>query len=356
MQLALENVTKRFGDVTAVRHVSLEIEGGEFVCFLGPSGCGKTTLLRLVAGLDTPDEGYIRLGENDLTGVSARDRNFGMVFQSYSLFPSMNVARNVAYGLHCRRWPREKIPQRVREILELVHLAEQIDRYPSQLSGGQQQRVALARALAPEPGVLLLDEPLSALDAKVRMTLREEVRRVQRRLGITTIMVTHDQQEALTMADRVVVMNDGVIEQVDEPTELYGSPATAFVADFVGAMNFLEARAEPDGRVRLAGGTVLGCANWRTDAPPGTPVRLAVRPEDARLARSGSGGGDTINARVEWIEFLGSSYRVDLRMEGGETQFLSAELSANAIREHGLTEGETVVVTLPTEHLWVYPV
>jgi iron(III) transport system ATP-binding protein len=356
MQLALEEVTKRFGEVTAVRHVSLEIARGEFVCFLGPSGCGKTTLLRLVAGLETPDEGRIRLGDNDLTGVSARDRNFGMVFQSYSLFPSMNVARNVAYGLHCRRWPPEKIPQRVREILELVHLAGQTDRYPSQLSGGQQQRVALARALAPEPGVLLLDEPLSALDAKVRMTLREEVRRVQRRLGITTIMVTHDQKEALTMADRVVVMNDGVIEQVDEPTELYGSPATAFVADFVGAMNFLEARAESAGRVRLAGGTVLDCANWRTDVQAGAPVRLAVRPEDTRLDRGADGGVDTIDARVEWIEFLGSSYRVDLRMQGAEAQLFSAELSANAIRERGLREGETVVVTLPAEHLWVYPV
>jgi iron(III) transport system ATP-binding protein len=354
MHLALQDVTKRFGDVTAVRDVSLEIATGEFVCFLGPSGCGKTTLLRLVAGLDTPDQGAIRLGETDLTGISARDRNFGMVFQSYSLFPSMNVARNVAYGLHCRRWPREKIPQRVREVLELVHLTEQFDRYPSQLSGGQQQRVALARALAPEPAVLLLDEPLSALDAKVRMTLREEVRRVQRRLGITTIMVTHDQQEALTMADRVVVMNDGVIEQVDEPTELYGAPATAFVADFVGAMNFLEARAEAGGRVRLAGGTILDCANWRTDAAPGTPVRLAVRPEDTSLDRGGPEGTDTIDARVEWIEFLGSSYRVDLRMTDDEAHLLRAELSANAIREQGLSEGDPVVVTLPTEHLWVY--
>jgi iron(III) transport system ATP-binding protein len=354
MHLVLEDVTKRFGDVTAVRDVSLEIAKGEFVCFLGPSGCGKTTLLRLIAGLDTPDEGSIRLADTDLTGTNARDRNFGMVFQSYSLFPSMNVARNVAYGLHCRHWPRENIAQRVREVLDLVHLAEQFDRYPSQLSGGQQQRVALARALAPEPGVLLLDEPLSALDAKVRMTLREEVRRVQRRLGVTTIMVTHDQQEALTMADRVVVMNDGVIEQVDEPTELYGAPATAFVADFVGAMNFLEARAESGGQVRLAGGTILNCANWRTVAEPGAPVRLAVRPEDTRLARGGSGGADTIDARVEWIEFLGSSYRVDLRMAGDETQLLRAELSANAIREQGLREGEQVVVTLPTEHLWVY--
>jgi iron(III) transport system ATP-binding protein len=355
MHLALEDVTKRFGEVTAVRQVRLGVARGEFVCFLGPSGCGKTTLLRLIAGLERADEGRIRLGGEDLTGVSARDRNFGMVFQSYSLFPNMTVARNVAYGLQSRKWSREKIPQRVREMLDLVHLGDHADRYPSQLSGGQQQRIALARALASEPGVLLLDEPLSALDAKVRMTLREEVRRLQRRLAITTIMVTHDQQEALTMADRVVVINNGLVEQVGEPTEVYGGPATAFVADFVGKMNFLEAQVEADDRVRLPGGTVLKCANWRTQALPGARVRLAVRPEDARLARGRSGESGCLNVRIDWIEFLGASYRVDLRMEGGEAQSLSAELSANAIREQGLREGESVEIILPTEHLWVYP-
>ncbi len=355
MQLGIDGVTKRFENVIAVRDIHLDVAQGELVCFLGPSGCGKTTLLRLVAGLETPDAGRIRLGDADVTNVRARDRNFGMVFQSYSLFPGMTVARNIAYGLACRRWPRERIPERVMEMLDIVHLAEQAERLPSQLSGGQQQRVALARALAPEPRVLLLDEPLSALDARVRATLREEVRRIQRRLGITTIMVTHDQEEALTMADRVVVMNDGAIEQVGEPSELYSAPATAFVADFVGAMNFLNARAENEGRVRLTEDVVIRCANWRTDAHPGEPVRLAVRPEDARVGPASGRGSDAIGARVDWIEFLGSSFRVDLHIEGSDSQTLRVELSANAMRERGLVEGDAVAVALPQEHLWVYP-
>ena len=354
MYLSIEGITKRFGTTLAVRDLSLAITEAELVCFLGPSGCGKTTLLRLIAGLEQPDAGCIRLAGSDLAGIGARDRNFGMVFQSYSLFPSMTVGRNVAYGLECRRWPAARIADRVAEMLSMVGLSGEANRHPQQLSGGQQQRVALARALAPEPRVLLLDEPLSALDAKVRLALRGEVRRLQKRLGITTILVTHDQEEALTMADRIVLMNAGVIEQIGEPTELYGNPATAFVADFVGTMNFLEAVALGGDRVRLACGVEQRCTNWRADASPGTPVKVAIRPEDVRFGdEAGATGG--IPASVGWVEFLGASFRVDLHLPGATPQTLRVQLPPSTLRERDLGEGVDVSIALPAEHLWVYP-
>ena len=353
MFLRLRNVTKRFGPLKAVDSVSLDIEEGELICFLGPSGCGKTTLLRLVAGLEEADSGQVLLAGDDLVKTAERDRNFGMVFQSYSLFPNMSVARNVAYGLECRKWKRNDVAARVAEMLELVHLEDQEAKYPSQLSGGQQQRVALARALAPMPYVLLLDEPLSALDAKVRGTLRGEIRKLQQRLGITTIMVTHDQEEALTIADRVVVMNDGVIEQVGPPTEIYGDPATAFVADFIGTMNFLDARAGADGTVRLDG-TEIHCANWCLQARPDQPVRLAIRPEDLRLLSGGNDTPNSVTAQVDWIEFIGSTYRIDLLLGDGQGQKLKTELSANAMREMKLSKGMRLSAVLPAKLLWVY--
>ncbi len=353
MFLSLRDVTKRFGSLTAVDSVNLDIEEGELICFLGPSGCGKTTLLRLVAGLERMDAGRIEMAGKDLSKTAERDRNFGMVFQSYSLFPNMPVGKNVAYGLECRKWRREEIRARVDELLTLVHLTSEIEKYPSQLSGGQQQRVALARALAPEPYVLLLDEPLSALDAKVRLTLRGEVRKLQQDLGITTIMVTHDQEEALTMADRIVVMNVGGIEQVGAPAEIYGDPATSFVADFIGTMNFLDSRASTDGRVRL-GTTEIDCANWRVEPRPDQPVRLAVRPEDVRIAEGSDSQPNTVTARVEWIEFLGSTYRITLALGGDENQKFKTELSANMMRDLNFSIGTDLPVVLPPERLWVY--
>ena len=277
MFLSLRGVTKRFGEVTAVENVDLDIAEGEFVCFLGPSGCGKTTLLRLVAGLEALSSGQILLNGEDLTALPARRRNFGVVFQSYSLFPNMTVARNVAYGLECRKWPRAETDARVREMLDLVHLGAHRDKHPHELSGGMQQRVALARALAPRPAVLLLDEPLSALDAKVRESLRGEIRDVQQRLGITTIMVTHDQDEAMEMADRIVVMNRGRIEQVGSADTLYWEPETRFVGEFIGRINIIEAPGRPARRQGCSPSAPSMSSSWRT-------ARLA-RPCRASFAR-----------------------------------------------------------------------
>src|SRR5512140_2238120 len=237
--LELTGVQKRFGDVAAVLDFNLAAERGEFVSFLGPSGCGKTTTLRMIAGFEQPTGGTIAVNGTDITHRSPNQRNVGMVFQSYALFPNMTVAGNIGFGLKVRKRPKAEIDRRVQELLALIHLEGRGDRYPYQLSGGQQQRVALARALAIEPQVLLLDEPLSALDAKIRIVLRKEIRAIQRQLGITTIYVTHDQEEALSLSDRVVVMHDGKMEQIAAPTELYSRPATSFVAEFVGLSNRL---------------------------------------------------------------------------------------------------------------------
>jgi len=251
--LKVENVTKKFGDFTAIKDICLEVFESEFVCFLGPSGCGKTTLLRAIAGLDIQTHGRIEQAGRDISNLPPTERDFGIVFQSYALFPNLTVFKNVAYGLENRKTAKADIAARVDELLQLVGMPDQGPKYPAQLSGGEQQRVALARALATSPGLLLLDEPLSALDAKVRVRLRHEIKELQRKLGVTTIMVTHDQEEALTMADRIVVMNEGVIDQVGTPLEIYRRPASPFVADFIGAMNFLSAVAGGDGTVRIDG-------------------------------------------------------------------------------------------------------
>ncbi|HEX5079908.1 MAG TPA: ATP-binding cassette domain-containing protein, partial [Geminicoccaceae bacterium] len=301
MFLELREVAKRFGEVVAVDGVSLAVAEGEFVCFLGPSGCGKTTLLRLIAGLEIADAGEIRLGGRDLAPVPARLRNFGVVFQSYSLFPNMTVAKNVAYGLECRRWPAARLRARVEAMLALVHLADQAAKYPAQLSGGQQQRVALARALAPEPPVLLLDEPLSALDAKVREELRGEIRDLQRELGITTVMVTHDQDEAMEMADRIVVMNRGRIAQVGTAFELYTLPANRFVAEFIGRMNVLRLTANGEGRPCLCGQPLA----LDGDAPLRAAL-IGVRPEDVLLGERAGDAGIHVRGVVEKAVFLGN--------------------------------------------------
>src|SRR5579862_6969579 len=249
--LELRDIRKEFGNFTALKGVSLAVHPGELVCFLGPSGCGKTTLLRIIAGLEVQTSGTVIQAGRDISRLPAMKRDYGIVFQSYALFPNLTIFDNVAYGLVNRRKGQDEIKRRVGELLRLVGLPDAGTKYPGQLSGGQQQRIALARALASAPGLLLLDEPLSALDALERLRLRGEIRALQKRLGVTTIMVTHDQEEALSMADRVVVMNQGVIEQTGTPQQIYRVPASAFVADFVGKVNAISAVAEDGGRFRV---------------------------------------------------------------------------------------------------------
>jgi iron(III) transport system ATP-binding protein len=339
MFLDLRGVTKRFDAIVAVDAVSLGVEEGEFVCFLGPSGCGKTTLLRVIAGLEIADAGEIRLGGHDLAPVPARLRNFGVVFQSYSLFPNMTVARNVAYGLECRKWPAERSRGRVDAMLALVHLADQAHKYPAQLSGGQQQRVALARALAPEPPVLLLDEPLSALDAKVREELRGEIRDLQKELGITTVMVTHDQDEAMEMADRIVVMNQGRIAQIGTAFELYTEPANRFVAEFIGRMNVLRLDRGSNGTAELAGFPIR-IDGAGAELPASGPILIGVRPEEL-VACQGDGGANRVTGAVEKVVFLGNVTRVTLALAD---QRLMVELRGRA---EGPERGTPLSVELP---------
>jgi len=350
--LRIERLIKQFGAFTALNDVSLEVFPGEFVCFLGPSGCGKTTLLRAIAGLDIQTAGRIFQGGKEISTLPASKRDFGIVFQSYALFPNLTVAANVAYGLVSRGVAKVERQTRVVDLLRLVGMPEAARKYPAQLSGGQQQRVALARALALSPGLLLLDEPLSALDARVRAHLRSEIRQLHQRLQITTIMVTHDQEEALTMADRIVVMNQGVIEQVGTPTEVYRKPSSAFVADFVGTTNFLPAVVSGANQVRYAG-IDLAC---ELDVKPGVghDVTLAVRPEDIVVRGVGERTPNAIRANVVDVEFLGAFCRIDLVARGGEARIL-ADFSINVMRDLGVDVGKDMLIALPPERLRVFP-
>jgi iron(III) transport system ATP-binding protein len=350
--LRIRDLTKRFGAFTALRDISLEIHQGEFVCFLGPSGCGKTTLLRAIAGLDPQDEGTIEIGGRDVSNLPPAARDYGIVFQSYALFPNLTVAANVGYGLVNQRKSRAAIDERVNELLTLVGLRDQEKKYPVQLSGGQQQRVALARALATSPGLLLLDEPLSALDARVRVRLREEIRALQRRLGVTTIMVTHDQEEALSMADRIVVMNQGAIEQVGTPEEIYRKPATAFVADFVGAMTFLDGKLAAPRRVSI-GNIELACADDRA-LPSGTALRIGFRPEEVKVRNLAADTPNRLAARIDQLEFLGSFCRARLALDDAPGVSLHADFSANLMHDLGLAEGQPLTIALPPDALRVF--
>jgi putative spermidine/putrescine transport system ATP-binding protein len=316
--LTLTGIQKRFGLSVAVEDFNLAAERGEFVSFLGPSGCGKTTTLRMIAGFEVPTAGTITVDGADITHRSPNQRNVGMVFQSYALFPNMTVADNVGFGLRVRRQPKAKIRKRVSELLELIHLPDKADRYPYQLSGGQQQRVALARALAIEPQVLLLDEPLSALDAKIRVILRAEIRAIQRSLGITTVYVTHDQEEALSLSDRIVVMSEGRIEQIGTPFEVYNFPATAFVASFVGTLNVLTARVVEAATGRLSvNGQEIRAAKPITAAGDGARVTVALRPE--MMSMGEGGGSDLLRAVVQDVTFLGSVVRIRVRLAESAT-------------------------------------
>lgn len=339
--LNLVDIEKNYGDFVALKRLSLSIPSGEFVCFLGPSGCGKTTLLRLIAGLDRQSAGRVEIDGRDLSHAPPAERDYGIVFQSYALFPNLTIAANIAYGLIGKS--KNERRARVSEMLELVGLPGIEGKYPGQLSGGQQQRVALARALAPSPKLLLLDEPLSALDARVRLTLRQQICALHRRLGLTTIMVTHDQEEALTMADRIVVMNHGTIEQSDTPRAIYARPASRFVAEFVGTMNLLPAEILATGRVRI-GAIELGCA----DNLPLGPVTLAFRPEDVELDPVAT--VNRLTATLESLEFLGPYQRARLRLDGLE-QTLLADFSAHQIRTGQMVPGQTLSVGVAPERL-----
>ena len=316
--LDISHLEKDFGSTRVVRDFSLAVEQGEFVSFLGPSGCGKTTVLRMVAGFETPTRGSIRIDGRDMVPLRPNQRNIGMVFQAYALFPNLTVAQNIAFGLRIAGIPRAEIATRVEEMLALIHLPDLGQRYPYQLSGGQQQRVALARALAVRPKVLLLDEPLSALDAKIRVSLRQEIRAIQRRLGITTIFVTHDQEEALSMSDRIVVMNGGVAEQVGDPFTVYNRPVTSFVANFVGTLTVLDATlTDPAAGLVDVGGQPVRLGR-PVPAAAGTRLPLSLRPES--LSPTGT-GACTLTGQVTSVDFLGSVVRVRLAIAGQSLSF-----------------------------------
>jgi putative spermidine/putrescine transport system ATP-binding protein len=341
--LQLENLHRQFGSFKALNGIDITLGEGEFLSLLGPSGCGKTTALRIVAGFDRPNAGRIVIEGKDLHGVPPNKRDMGMVFQAYSLFPNMTARQNVEFGLKIRGRDKSDRSKRVGDLLELVGLGHAGDRYPHQLSGGMQQRVALARALAIEPRVLLLDEPLSALDAKVRVQLREEIRRIQLELGITTLYVTHDQEEALAISDHVAVMYGGVIEQMGTPSEMYTAPKTPFVAEFIGTMNRLEARVVDgsQGEVEHAGKRLrIDAARGRSN---GERLLILIRPEalDLQAAGGANGNGNVLTAEVVTQTFLGPVTR--LKMTGG----LIADMST--ARASALPVGASVVATVPSE-------
>jgi spermidine/putrescine ABC transporter ATP-binding subunit len=309
-------VARRFGSIAALKGVDLRVEPGELVTLLGPSGSGKTTLLKLIAGFDSPDAGTIVLSGRDITWAPPAARNIGMVFQNYALFPHLTVARNIAFPLQMRRMPQAEIARRVQDVLRMIGLADYGDRLPKALSGGQQQRVALARAIVFDPGLLLLDEPFGALDRKLREQMQLEVRRLQRRLRLTTIFVTHDQEEALVLSDRIVVMNDGRIIQVDTPTRLYRSPSCRFVADFLGESNLFRGQCREDGTIVLGGGTVLRgpVANGHA---PGTAVEVLLRPERLRPLVPGESAENRFSAEVIEVIYLGNASKYRLRLDDG---------------------------------------
>ncbi len=317
--LKIQNITKKFGGFTALNNVSFELEKGEFLCLLGPSGCGKTTLLRIIAGLEEPDSGNIFLNGKDITNLHPSSRNFGIVFQSYALFPNMTAYENLAFALKNKKNSKGDIKKRIENLLNLVNLTPVKHKYPSQLSGGEQQRVALARALALNPDFLLLDEPLSALDAKVRNRLRIEIRETQEKLNITTIMVTHDQEEALTIADRIVVMNEGRIMQIDTPQAVYEFPANPFVADFIGEINFIEKNS----------------------------IINAIRPENIHIGQNGG-----IEATLRHKEFRGAFYRLTLSLKENN-QLIKVDIPSS--RKIILPEnGEKLFIEFPIEKLINY--
>ena len=343
--LEIRGIQKKFDNFTALRNIDLDVRQGEMLCLLGPSGCGKTTLLRIIAGLESQTAGTILQSGRDISDLPPYRRDYGIVFQSYALFPNLTIADNVSYGLVNRRLKRDDIRQRVAELLKLVGLPTSGAKYPSQLSGGQQQRVALARALATNPGLLLLDEPLSALDALERIRLRGEIRRLQQQVGVTTLLVTHDQEEALSMADRIVVMNHGVIEQVGTPQEIYEQPATPFVADFVGKVNVLAGTALGNQRFRV-GGLELHCENCVQDHRVGASVNLYLRPEDRILESIAPDTPNQFEVLITRVEFLGGSCIAEVSCEELPGQLLNFQFSLNQLHDYDIRTGRRIKLAL----------
>ncbi len=345
--LTLSNVSKVFGSAVAVEDFNLQVEKGEFVSFLGPSGCGKTTTLRMIAGFELPSGGSVVLDGEDITYKAPNQRNVGMVFQSYALFPNLTIGQNIGFGLQVRKENQSRITERVNEMLALIHLEKHIDKYPYQLSGGQQQRIALARALAISPRVLLLDEPLSALDAKIRVELRQEIRRIQMATNITTVYVTHDQEEALSLSDRVVVMSQGRMEQVGTPVQIYNYPTTEFVAQFVGQLNLLPVTDVdiPNSTCKLAGQPMK--FNHSSEQMLSDKPRLAIRPEELQF---GTGEGrNTLTGSVESVMFLGAVVRLRVNVGG-------VLLSADLFNERSSTlprVNDDVLVSFPVHSCWL---
>jgi len=349
--IQLEVISKRYGDFYAVQDLSLTIGEGELVVLLGPSGCGKTTTLRMIAGFVPVTSGRIRLGDRDVTRLPSYRRNTGLVFQGYALFPHLTAAENVAFGLEMRRLPRAVVQEKVAAALRLVRLEELGDRLPRQLSGGQQQRIALARALVIEPDALLLDEPLSNLDAKLREEVRVEIRQLQQALGLTTVMVTHDQDEALAMADRLVVMSGGVVQQIGTQRELYEHPRNRFVAGFVGRTNFLGGRLVEPGVFQSDGGLRLRC-NGQPASPPAPSVdvrrALVLRPERLALTAADDDRGNRVAGRVEFASYLGAVIEYYVRLSSGETLRVHAS-NTGATGDRNWAPGEAVHVSWPIE-------
>lgn len=350
--LKIDQLSKHFGSFTALSNISLEVNEGEFVCFLGPSGCGKTTLLRAIAGLEIQEQGRVIQANRDISALPPQHRDFGIVFQSYALFPNLSVADNIGYGLVNQKMSRQGREQRVKALLHQVDLPGIEQKFPTQLSGGQQQRVALARALATEPGLLLLDEPLSALDARVRLHLRQEIRDLQQKLGITTIMVTHDQDEALTMADRIVVMDHGCIAQVGTPQEIYDRPASAFVARFIGSMNLIPSRTVDNGEVML--GSVE--AHLPFSALPNEEGLLGFRPESAQVSGCATRVDDSmlqLNGQVSHISFMGAYARVDVAIS--DDLHVEVDLQIKQMEEIRPVLNTQLWINVPVTALHYYP-
>ena len=348
MRIDISNATKRFGEMAAVNDVSLAIQDGELFTLLGPSGCGKTTLLRLIAGFYAPDNGEIRFNGNDVINVSPSERGIGMVFQNFALWPHMTVFQNAAYGLKLRKIRSAEIKTRVEAVFDKVKLTGLGDRYPGQLSGGQQQRVALARALVLNPTILLLDEPLSNLDAKIRVQVRQEIRKLQRELGITTLYVTHDQEEALTLSDQIAVFNQGKVLQVGPPKQLYERPANRFVADFIGINNLIEGVVETiqPASQQLIVKTALGpmAALYVEGLQPGNRCVLCIRPENAAIGEDANPSHNQVKGKINFAAYLGNSIRYDIEIAPG--QIFKVDIRDSWHHEL-LAMGSSVAATFP---------
>ena len=350
--LEVANLSKSFGTFEAIKNISISIEEGEFVCFLGPSGCGKTTLLRCIAGLEIQSTGSVFQKNKDISNLPPSNRDFGIVFQSYALFPNLSVFSNISYGLINNKWKKADVKNRVDELLNLVNLIEHSSKYPSQLSGGEQQRVALARALATSPGLLLLDEPLSALDLKVRIFLRKQIRDLQRKLGVTTIMVTHDQEEAQTMADRIFVMKDGEIIQSGTPSEIYTKANSPFIAAFIGSMNFIPAVISNSKKVRCKS-VEFNCdtSNFKENES----VQLAIRPEDIQFKQENS-DDNILSAKIKEIDFLGSYQRVYLESKSLTDDLIIVDVPSSNARKIKLTVHTEMDLFFSKEDARIYSV